>query len=216
MIDEINPYSNKGFCLYKELSCSSAIPSKGKIQKMQTLYFCQLYFCLHWLQPSIPPVFQIAWGLPTWGFKGLKNSILFLCSFKIFWKSVFEFKNHSERHGKTPWQTARSCRKHATTTVSALRIASSTVAVAEFNLLGSVFVERRVDVFLGFFSGVCLLFGGELAILSLVIPGRSKDINLWKSLGNGMENFNYASFKHRIIMANFIKDAPGSRWHPFF
>ena len=100
MIDEINPYSNKGFCLYKELSCSSAIPSKGKIQKMQTLYFCQLYFCLHWLQPSIPPVFQIAWGLPTWGFKGLKNSILFLCSFKIFWKSVYEFKNHSERHRK--------------------------------------------------------------------------------------------------------------------
>ena len=141
---------------------------------------------------------------------------LFLCSFKIFWKSVFEFKNHSERHGKTPWQTARSCRKHATTTVSALRIASSTVAVAEFNLLGSVFVERRVDVFLGFFSGVCLLFGGELAILSLVIPGRSKDINLWKSLGNRMEIFHCASFKHRISMLNFIKDVPASRWHPFF
>lgn len=108
MIDEINPYSNKGFCLYKKLSCSSAIPSKGKIQKMQTLYFCQLYFCLHWLQPSIPPVFQIAWGLPTWGFKGLKNSIFFcvllrssesqFMNLKIIQKDIE--KHHDRRLGR--------------------------------------------------------------------------------------------------------------------
>ena len=79
---------------------------------------------------------------------------LFLCSFKIFWKS--------ERHRKTPWQTARSCRKYATTTVSALRIASSTVAVAEFNLLGSVLLNAEWMFFWASFPECAFFLGGNL------------------------------------------------------
>ena len=103
------------FVFLRKKLCSSAIPSKGKIQKKCSLYknvyFVNCTFPCQWLQSSILFFFKLPDG----------------------------------------WQTARSCREYATTTVSALCIASSTVAVAEFCVPGSVLVERRVDVFLASF-----------------------------------------------------------------
>ena len=84
MIDEINPYSNKGFCLYKKLSCSSAIPSKGKmITKNANIVFVSIV-----LLPPLVAAFNSA------GFSNClrasnmrlqrsEKQHLFLCSFKI-------------------------------------------------------------------------------------------------------------------------------------